>query len=137
MIKRPDIGVEFELFGEEILKGQMAGATDCYYAGLVVLVVEAAVEEGFALDIPKADADFGDKPLLSRMKELRTSDRKVAMLYDHEVPAVLGMCRAVVGIMRDPEVDCLANRTFSQLPRGSIQALANSLEEYEELREVA
>lgn len=134
MIKHPGIGIEFDLMGFEIPEGHGAGSSNPYYADLVSKVLRVAEVEGFTLDVADPE-DFRDLPLIDRMQKLGDGERLTALMYDHEVPAVLGMFRTAMANMLDDDRDRMTEDSYSRLPLGTMQILINSLTEYESLRE--
>ncbi|HSX46345.1 MAG TPA: hypothetical protein VLG27_05105 [Candidatus Saccharimonadia bacterium] len=134
MIKHPSFGIEFNLMGYEVPGSHRD--TDATYAYLVAKVLDVASDEGFWLAIPEIER-FDDKPLFDRMEELGYGDRRVALMYDHEVPAVLGMCRIALANLLDKNLDPEAYEySYRHLPPpATIKILIGSLEEYESLRQ--
>ncbi len=133
MIKHPTLGIEFNLMGY-VVPGSYKD-TDPSYAYLVTKVLDIASNEGFWLAVPEIKG-LDDKPLFDRMDELGYGDRRVALMYDHEVPAVLGMCRIALANLLDKNLDPDAyEESYRHLPSpATMKILIGSLEEYERLR---
>ena len=138
MIKHPGVGIEFDVWGFEIPEGHDIGSSNPYYADLVARVLKTAEIEGFHLDAT-APKDFDDLPIIERMESLGSTgeDRRTVLMYDHEVPAVLGMFRTALANMLDEDRDRTVRDSYSYLPPGTIQIMIGSLEEYESRREIA
>jgi hypothetical protein len=134
MKKHAGLGVEFDLWGFEIPEGHEAGSSNPYYADLVAKVLQVAETEGFGLDVTD-QKDFHDTALIDRMQELGEAERQTALMYDHEVPAVLGIFRIALANMLDEDRDRMIEDSYSRLPPGSMRILIGSLEEYETMRE--
>jgi hypothetical protein len=93
MIRHAGLGIEFDKWGFEVPEGHGAGSSNPYYADLVAKVLRVAESEGFDLDVTDPEG-FNDVQLIDRMQELGdVTERQTALMYDHEVPAVLGMFR--------------------------------------------
>lgn len=134
MIKHP-FGMEFNIGGSEIPEGKAAGSSDVYYASLVARLLRACEVEGDSLDPIEAD----NRPIIDFRDELESSSNVspgspgIALIPDHAIPAVLGMCRIAL-FNQDAEYMTGASSSYSDLPRGGLRALENSLQDYENQR---
>jgi hypothetical protein len=130
-------GIEFNQLGSALPEGELAGHTDIHYADLITRILEACTVEGDMLEGITPE----ERPVIDFRRELidfsafSPQSPAVALLPDHAVPPVLGMCRIALDRMRSQYInEGSAQDSYSDLPSGTLRALIHSLQDYEDQR---